>query len=192
MVCVHLAFAVAYICANEETTDGLAEVQRFDKLGFSQLFADPNFHTSDLLGITTKLIKRFVSAVKSAYPSAPGIEGLDEPATWVEGALKLKQRLMISPKEYRIHFCLPATPFDPTWMMAEDPQGFTVKDAEAKGKKIFICLSPALAEQQPNAFEQSAEIADALIKNKRFFPTWPEKHGFEPKSVVSKAVVLVT
>lgn len=189
MVCDDVAFAIAELLANEGTKGGLAEVQRIDKLGFSLLFADPDFHKT-YQGVTAKLIERF-DTFKLAYPSAPGIKGLDEPTTWAEEALQLKQRLMISPKDYRIHFCLPGTQFDPTWMTAEDAKGFDIKGAEVTGKPILSCLFPALVEQNPKAFAKGAEIADALIKNKKFFPTWQEKQGLDPKTVVSKAVVLV-
>ncbi|CAO2655818.1 Nn.00g046210.m01.CDS01 [Neocucurbitaria sp. VM-36] len=172
-------------------SDGLVEVQRIDKLGFSQLFADPDFHKAHLEVIAAKLIARFSETVTQAYPSAPGVGAIDESTDWVEGALKLKQRLMISPKEYRIHFCLPATPFDPTWMTAEDAKGIPVNAAQAKGKTISTCLFPALVEQNPKGYEKRAEIADVLIENKKFFPTWQEKHGLDPKTVISKAVVLV-
>lgn len=185
-----MRFAAAEQDANG-TTDGLAEVQRLDKVGFSLLFADESFRKTYQQPAVSKLIKRFSNAIRVAYPSAPSLKGLDDADAWAEKAFKLKQRLMLSPKDYRIHFCLPGTPFDPTWMTAENDHGLTPTAADTKGKTIRVCLFPALVEQDSKAFGKDAVISDALVKNKNFFPTWQEKQALDPKSVISKAVVLV-
>ncbi|KAF1845330.1 uncharacterized protein K460DRAFT_430243 [Cucurbitaria berberidis CBS 394.84] len=172
-------------------SDGLAGVQRIDVLGFSLLFADQDFQKTELQKAAVKLVTRFRHMMKSACSTASGVESIQDPEAWAQGALKLKQKLMISPKEYRIHFCLPATLFDPTWMIAEDAEGYRCPSAKAKGKEILVCLFPALVEQNSRTFEAGAGISDALVKNKKFFPTWQEKRGLNPKCVISKAVVVI-
>lgn len=104
-------------------------------------------------------------------------------------ATKLKQTLMISPMDYRIHYCMPGTPFDPTWMQAEDDELFPVGDA--KGKVVRTCLFPALFEQDPEPFGTDPSVADILVSNKKLFPSHAEKKARDPKGVIAKAVVLV-
>lgn len=80
-------------------------------------------------------------ALKKACPDALGFLGLNDPLEWSENAVKLKQTLMISPKDYRIHYCIPDSPFDPSWMQAKDIEGFSLRDTDAKDKLVSACLS---------------------------------------------------
>ncbi|KAF2853308.1 hypothetical protein T440DRAFT_549042 [Plenodomus tracheiphilus IPT5] len=171
-------------------SDGLSDVQRLDKIAFSSFFADKNFQTTTLRTVTEKFLKRF-DMIKQVCPAAPGIESVRGSSDWAEGLLKLKQRLMISPHDYRVHFCHPGVPFDATWMVAEDYQGEPVHPDEIGSMKVRICLFPALVEQDPKDFEASQTLEDALIKNKNFLPSWQDRKAFDAKRVVGKATVFV-
>jgi hypothetical protein len=98
---------------------------------------------------------------------------------------------MINVNEYRIHYCMPGTPFDPTWMQAEHPEGYPLRDNEAETKKVAACLFPALSEHEPTLFDESPSLESVLVRNKKFFPTLAEKRAFDPKTVISKATVLI-
>jgi hypothetical protein len=98
---------------------------------------------------------------------------------------------MISSKNYRIHYCIPDSPFDPSWMQAEDREGFSLTVTDAKDKLVSACLFPALAELEPKQFGENPLLADVLVNNKVFFPSLAEKRKFDPKNAIAKAVVLV-
>jgi hypothetical protein len=100
--------------------------------------------------------------------------------------------LMISPKDYRIHYCLPGSSFEPSWMRAEDLDGFPLTDTEAQNKRVRVCFFPALAELEPSEFNDKTVLAEVLVKDKLFFPNSVEKQSFDPKKVIAKAVVLVS
>jgi hypothetical protein len=138
-----------------------------------------------------KLHHNLLTALSSCCPSAPGLDPENNPRSWLEDASKLKQTLLLSPKDYRIHFCLPGTPFDPSWMKPEDVYGIPLKDFETAGKRVTTCLFPALVELEPAPFGENTTVEDLLVSNKRFFPTQQERKAFDPKTVVSKAFVLL-
>jgi hypothetical protein len=98
---------------------------------------------------------------------------------------------MINSNEYRIHYCMPGTTFDPTWMRAEDVEGLSLKDGEVQMKKVAACLFPALSQHDPAPFEEGPSLESVLVKNKKFFPSLAEKREFDPETVIAKAVVLV-
>lgn len=126
-----------------------------------------------------------------ALPAAPGFDCLNDTEGWLHGALKLRQTLEISPLEYKVHFCMPSTGFDPTWMQAEDAEGFPVSDEAARNKKVVTCLFPALVEHEAKTFTANAKVVDLLVSNKRFLPTQKDKFALDTCKVVSKATVLV-
>jgi hypothetical protein len=98
---------------------------------------------------------------------------------------------MINDSDFRIRYCMPGIPFDPTWMQAEDAIGFPLTDAQAQSKKVVTCLFPALSEHEPSPFGEWPSLESVLVKNKKFFPTLAEKRAFDPKTVISKATVLI-
>ncbi|KAI8935380.1 hypothetical protein NX059_007963 [Plenodomus lindquistii] len=172
-------------------SDGLSEVQRLDKIAFSSFFAKESFQKTTLLTVIEKLIKRLI-VVKQACPDAPGIEYVRRKTEWAEGIFVLKQLLMISPYDYRVHFCRPGTPFDPSWMIAEDFEGEIVRPEKLGSMMVRMCLSPALVQQDPREFKEGQPMEDALIMNKNFFPSWQDRKTFDAKKVIGKATVLVT
>jgi hypothetical protein len=135
---------------------------------------------------------KLLEALRISRPNAPGRDPGYDPHEWLKDALKFKHSLLLRPKDYRVHFCLPGTLYDVSWMAAEDLFGIPLgKEAETKGKCVVMCLFPALAEIEAVPFGEHAEVEEVLISNKRFFPTAAEKRAFDPKTVVSKACVLL-
>jgi hypothetical protein len=104
---------------------------------------------------------------------------------------------MINDNEYRIHYCMPGTPFDPMWMQAEDTVGFPLTNAQAQAKTVASCLFPALSEHEPSPIgewpspDSWPSLESVLVVNKKFFPTCAERRAFDPKTVISKATVLI-
>jgi hypothetical protein len=178
------------------TAEGVSEVQHLDKLGLKLLFASEDFNKSNMRIRAEKLIDMTNKALKRAWPSSPGIhENGRVPEDWAERSLKIKQELMISPMDYRLHFCRPGTTFNPDWMRAEDSGNWKVTDANAASKKVVCCLFPALVEQDPEPFKMGTQVEALLARNKKFFPSFQEKQNLEqnldPKRVISKACVIV-
>jgi hypothetical protein len=133
-----------------------------------------------------------LAALDISCPNAPGLDPKYGPGEWLKNALKFKHSLLLSPKDYRVHFCLPGTPFDASWMVPEDVFGIPLlKENETNGKRVVMCLFPALVEIEASPFGEHVEVEEVLISNKRFFPTAAERRAFDPKTVVSKACVLL-
>jgi hypothetical protein len=165
-------------------------VQHFDKFSSKLLFEHEKFIEGPVKQRAVKQLANIAFALKHAWPAAPGFARLNDPLGWVGAAVKLKQTLMISPMDYRVHYCMPGIPFDPAWMHAEDAELFEVKDP--KGKMVLTCLFPALFEQEPQPFGTNPSVKEVLVSNKKFFPSYAEKKARDPKRVIAKAVVLVT
>jgi hypothetical protein len=139
----------------------------------------------------SSLEHNLLTALGINRPDAPGLDPKYRPDEWLKDALKFKHSLLLSPKDYRVHFCLPGTPFDASWMAPEDVFGITLQPRETAGKRVVMCLFPALVEIEQAPFGEHVEVEEVLISNKRFFPTPAERRAFDPKTVVSKACVLL-
>ena len=113
------------------------------------------------------------------------------PEDMANESLKLKLKLMVSPKDYRIRYCQPGMRFDPTWMKARNDKDLPVADHKAANKEITLCLFPALLAKDAQPFADDARIEDVLAKNKKFFAASDEPKSFDPKQCVEKAIVLV-
>ena len=152
---------------------------------------DDETQKSKLTTQLTTLHHNLLTALSTTLPSAPGLDPANAPHAWLTEASNLKRTLLLSPKDYRIHFPLPDTAFDPSWMKPEDVHGIPLKDAETVGKRVVMCIFPALVQIEAGPFVENVKVEELLVVNKRFFPTPAERKAFEPRTVVSKAFVLL-
>lgn len=154
-------------------------------------FENAEFANGAGLRQATMVASRFSQMAKlTAYYKTPVTEHFDCIA-WAKQAIELKKKLLVSPMDYRIHFCHPGAEFDPSWMQAEDYEGDNIKGPISQGTRIAMCLFPAIRQQTAAPFEKNAGVTSALVSHKRFFPTHQEKIDFDPANVISKAVVLL-
>ena len=169
---------------------GMEEVARMDKVVAQALFdrADEQVHT--VKPRERELVKNF-SEVKESICRPHDTPFSMTPENMAKESLKLKLKLMISPKDYRIRYCQTGTRFDPTWMKARNDKNQPVADQKAAGKEITLCLFPALLAHDAQPFADDARIKDVLAKNKKFFAAPDESKSFDPKQCVAKAIVLV-
>lgn len=169
--------------------DGLERVRHQDKLATQFLFSDADFQATELTQRTSDFSLRFQLAQKlCCKPSdIPPPKPLH---AFTTAAITLKQSLLLSPHSYRLHFAPAGTLFDARWMRAHDPEHFPLADDKAAGRKIALCLFPALVCLEPRA-GADREIEDVLCKNKRFLPTFAERVDVGKEVGVSKAVVMV-
>ncbi|KAH7396895.1 hypothetical protein DE146DRAFT_756583 [Phaeosphaeria sp. MPI-PUGE-AT-0046c] len=162
------------------------EVQHLDKVSMKALFDDEHFQNSQLKDRAYKLATSVEWALKKTWPGAPGFDESGSPQRWAKEALQFKQALMIDRDEYRIHYCMPGARFDPSWMQAEDNEGFPVQDAKAEGQKVATCLFPALSRLEAPRLPEDPTLDtldSLLVVNKRFFPSFKEKQEFGPEKV---------
>ena len=107
------------------------------------LFEDEKFKKSILKLRAEKVLDQLEGSLQEAWPGVPGVRALNSPQAWAESALKLKQTLMLNREEYRVHFCKAGSLFDPTWMQAEDVDGFSIAETQAQTMRLATCLFPA-------------------------------------------------
>jgi hypothetical protein len=131
------------------------EVQLSDKIGTKLLFEDENFQSNLFKTKVGKFLRHMDFSIKETCSEASDLYGLNHPQTWAENANKLKQLLVIAKNDYRIHHCMPGSPFNPEWMKAENVDGFAVKEKDTLGKVVAICLFSALVEQEPAPFSEA-------------------------------------
>lgn len=175
---------------SETIAEGLARVQKYDQVATKLLLEDSGFQVN--------VIKRQKAAVNSLFegmkrkvctPSTiPSSMRSDQFASEL---IDFKMRLLLSPKDYRIHYVKYRTAFNASMMRAFDQANNPVSDAEAAGKKVKLCVFPALVCQDPVAITDGTKIEDVLVKNKRFLPTFQESRPLPPNVQLSKAVVLI-
>jgi hypothetical protein len=126
---------------------------------------------------------------KESFRSMPPIQigDFDDISSWVEDAVKLKQALMVSSKEYTIQFCSSGVDFDHSWMRAEDENGRHLSESECIFAKVKLCLFPAIAQYSTPVLAQGCDISAVLASRKPFF----KKREPNTVEIISKAVVLV-
>ncbi|KAF2678257.1 hypothetical protein K458DRAFT_139693 [Lentithecium fluviatile CBS 122367] len=178
------------MCAYEliRQNENIAAVKHYDLVTTQLLFANAEFRKKVIQSRVENLSCRFSKVLTKAYPRAAGIAAINEPLVWFDRVVRLKKTLMMSPRDYRIHFVVPGTPYDARWMKPED---IDTTDAECRDRRVKICLFPALAEHTADALGPDADIEDALVMNKPFLPSSREREGFNRANMISKAVVLV-
>lgn len=168
---------------------GPEQVQHLEKMGLKFIFDDEEFQAGLVKHRATKYLEEMKNILHMIWPEAEGFKASSH--NWTNPAVKLKQALLLSPKDYRIHFCTPGMTYNPMWMQAEDGEAFKIDDHKAAGKKVVLCVFPALVEQEPAPFTAETRVPDLLAGNKKFFPTFQERINLNPKSVRARAIVLV-
>lgn len=166
-------------------------MQQLDKVGMKLLFESKNFKSSLLQLRVERIVTDMEAYLKYACPVASGFKILNIPQDWAEMAVELKETLLLNTHEFRVHHCMPGTQFDPTCMQAETHERFPISDEKAMGRKIAICLFPALTAHDAPPFGDNATLNDVLAMNKTFFPSLKEKRSLDTKQVIAKATVLL-
>jgi hypothetical protein len=107
--------------------------------------------------------------------------------------VKLKQALMISPEHHRLHWCATGVPFDAHWMRAEDGAGDIVSNQRAVGRRVVLCIQPAILtiSSDPPLSSQDGKLSQPFMETKEFFLTHAEKRNLNVIKVLAKAFVLV-
>jgi hypothetical protein len=176
-------------------------VQHLDGVATKLLFENDGSKNTAVPKRKSILFKNVSKVLKDTFPAADGFGDEERGNHWLIHAVELKQKLMISNRDYRVHTCRPGTKFDPSWMEAEDVWGCSVKDQQAEGIDVVQCTLPALVQQELEPLARDAPVAAALACNKKFYPSRKEKKAFDPATfdprarapnkVISKAVALV-
>ncbi|KAJ8110499.1 hypothetical protein OPT61_g6673 [Boeremia exigua] len=181
----------AKLMQGETKADGLERVQHADKLVAQEMFADADEKRTITQMRQKDLIRNLTLAAKLLLPSPHNLPDANVLQKLAADALSLKRALMLSPKDYRIHYCRPEVTFDLSWMQANSLEILDLEDRVVVGKPVALCLFPAVFAQEASPFDDGASIQDALVKNKRFFPSPSESKAFDPKHCITKATVLV-
>jgi hypothetical protein len=168
---------------------GMEQVARMDKAIAQALFDRTDEQARTIQLRERELVQNF-NEVTELICSLHDTPFSMTPENMAKESLKLKLSLMVSPKDYRIHYCQPGTLYDPTWIKARNDKNQQIADHKAADKKITLCLFPALLAQDAQPFADDARIEDVLAKNKKFFSTSDEPKSFDPKLCVAKAIVL--
>jgi hypothetical protein len=137
----------------------------------------------------TQLLENLSKAVKTVCPSAPGFQLVDDLQDWAETMLNLRRTLMLSDKDYRIHFPCPSPDrnFDPNWMEAITADGCPFKKPNAGALRVRLCLFPAIAKYDAQPLKEDASVEDALTSNRKFFASF-EELDIQSRSCIAKAL----
>ncbi|KAJ4381669.1 hypothetical protein N0V86_003033 [Didymella sp. IMI 355093] len=173
------------------TLDGLATVQQYDKTATKLMFEDPDFQKLETEPRAHGLSSN-IELFKNKWCKKSNIPPSKRPGKFAGEVVKLKQRLLLSPKHYRIRYVRPGTLFDPHYMQAFDHANVPIPDAKAADRKVLLCTFPAFTCEEGKAVKEDAKIDDILIKNKRFASTLGESTESKPESRMSKATVLIS
>ncbi|KAL1651776.1 hypothetical protein SLS61_005147 [Didymella pomorum] len=151
----------------ETNAEGLVRVQQNDQLATKLLFEDPAFQAAEM-------------KTKKETPEKFTSEQID-----------LKTKLLLSPKDYRIHYVRPGAKFNASSMRAFNADNDAISDEKAAGNKVAFCKFPALMCQDAETIKEDSKIEHVLVKNKRFLPKFQESTTAAPNAQISKAVVLL-
>ncbi len=172
--------------------EGLAKVSRYFKRATQHLFMDPEFKRTELTPRISELAAR-LTTYQQNHCKPPDIPLPRTPEAYAAYVIEWKQTLLLSPKEYKIHFACPGATFDARWMIAMDAENFELPIEKVEGKKVACCLFPALVSGDKEE-KEGEKMEDVLVRNKKFFPSYGEMNqrdeGWE-EGRVSKATVLV-
>ena len=169
---------------------GLQQVVIADKVVAQELFHCPDEQSRTVQPREQALVKDLAKIAKSMRRTHKTPFSI-LPNKMAAEALKYKVALMLSPEDYRIHYCPAGSHFDPAWMQACNDRNEPVGTSKAAGKPVALCLFPALFAQDAKPFTHGSNIVDVLVKNKTFFPENYERESLDPKQCVAKATVLV-
>ena len=167
---------------------GLSEVRQFDMAAAKLLFEDRDFQDVEVK-LRTAVFESGLQKVKEERCQERTLPIFKRPSDFAEEVFEFKRHLLISTKEYRIHYARPGVPYDPRWMQEYGTDNFPVPAEETKGGKVLLCLFPALTCGDAKPMTDETEMSDILVKNKRFFPNFGEE--IDHSVWVFKAAVLL-
>jgi hypothetical protein len=174
----------------ETNAEGLVRVQQNDQLATKLLFEDPAFQITEIKRQKERISSMFAKMKKKVCTPSDVPESM-KPEKFASELVDLKIKLLLSPKGYRICYVKPGATFNASTMRAFDVNNDPVSDATAAGRKVALCVFPALTGQDPQAITEGSKIDDILVKNRRFLPTFQESTTPSSNGQSSRAVVLL-
>jgi hypothetical protein len=93
-----------------------------------------------------------------------------------------------------LHFCRSNATYDASWMMGVDVDGRQYREYDDVGSlKVALCLFPAIFVKKGISLPEGASVADALTRNRNFFPSHKERMDLDPSRdrCIAKARVLL-
>ncbi len=156
-----------------------------------QMFVDVEEEQTTIRTRQQELKRNLTTAVQDFLPPPHVLPNIELAERLAVDAISLKQSLMLSPMDCRIHYCHPGVIFDPSWMQANNSENLEVGGDLVAGKPVTLCLFPALFAQEARPFDSQSRMEDAFVKNKRFFYTTKEPIDCNSGRCITKAIVLV-
>lgn len=174
----------------ETNAEGLVRVQQNDQLATKLLFEDPAFQAAEMK--TKKETVKLMFGKMEKKGCAPSRTPRSmKPEKFTSEQIDLKTKLLLSPKDYRIHYVRPGAKFNASSMRAFNADNDAISDEKAAGNKVAFCKFPALMCQDAETIKEDSKIEHVLVKNKRFLPKFQESTTPAPNAQISKAVVLL-
>ncbi|KAF3006429.1 hypothetical protein E8E13_001589 [Curvularia kusanoi] len=178
------------IASAASVREGLIQILRYDKAASKLMFENSDFEKTKVTPRIEDLMSR-LQIVKEKRCRKSDIPSSRSPKGFARDVIEFKKLLLMSSKRYRIRYVRPGTLFDQRWMQAYSDTNDSVSSEEANGRKIILCMFPALLCEKGEAINDGMKIEDVLVKNRRFFPTFEEDLQLDSVTHVSKAAVLV-
>jgi hypothetical protein len=176
----------------DSIADGIRAVQYQDMVATKLFFEDPILREAAMKPRATQLLGNFSRALKTACPSAPGFQVVDDLQSWTRPMLDLKRTLMLGNKDYRIHFIRPSpdSKFDPKWMEAITADASSFKKPNARALRVRLYLFPAIVEYDAQLLVDGSSVEDALTSNRKFFSPF-KNQDLKPRRCIAKAYVVL-
>lgn len=168
----------------------MSEVKRLDLLATEMLVKDDRVQN----GVMHRKAEKRCTWINQMFGFGQPTEHSDTVTGHLKelcyNAIKLYSQLLVSPMEYCIHFFQRGTTFDEPSMRVEDTPGTALPISYCIGKKVKLCLFPAIWQYCDQSLSQTRDVTDAMSVNRKFLRShmmWSNVH----LSLVSKAVVLL-
>lgn len=187
--------------------DGWINLRNLDLITYQQYFDTIGFIEQELQNHCIDLVEKVAKAIMPLFRQVcynktkwelflKDLQSmqLDKPLDEIiRAAWDFYKSKLLSPDWYGFRTVPAGTPFDPTWMTAEDVSGESLHDVE-RGRTVKLCLMPALlwaSAAERFTDEQTATRSTALVKNNTFLPNQHQPPSGKSVEVYVHAIVLV-
>ncbi|KAF2020702.1 hypothetical protein BU24DRAFT_487266 [Aaosphaeria arxii CBS 175.79] len=172
---------------------GLRAVRNANMCATKLLIEEDDFKSNQLPKIEISLTKTLTRSLNIAFGQVSQERYARSDLSQVcKLALKLRLDLTVSSPNYQFIFFQPRTTFDPHWMTGETNTCTELEPDHCVGKTVRICLFPAIAQQEFQLDEVTAnDIPSVLACNKTFGLHLHDTVPVDSTALVSKAVVVL-
>ncbi|EAT85999.2 hypothetical protein SNOG_06168 [Parastagonospora nodorum SN15] len=149
--------------ADGELEDGFEAANIGRRIGLKVQYEGEQYRNTEMKTEVTELSTTLQKSWEALYPGTEITLAMMGCGQVLHGMIDLRQKLVVSSRDYKIIRFRPGTKYDPTWMEAEMAAWQPVVDQPTEDREVCMCLWPALVHHPSDSKKRKSATDNTFL-----------------------------